>query len=186
MRQGKAGKSAGLLAFAAAGSFLDRSKIPAITAEEQPGMMHIKQTAQTHLSVFLAVLTATFAVISCSTMPRRSVDIEIRNGSTNFLNWVAVLWDDGEQRAGVMPPGVSKISLDAGLPKSPKSDTAFIEFVDRNDGWINGARPNSERKHYRIPVDVSPLKRLNSGHYRVTFSILSFTQAELKIEKKDK
>jgi hypothetical protein len=148
-------------------------------------MMHLKQTVQTYVSVLLAILT-TFAVISCSTTPRRSVDIEIRNGTTNFLTWVAVTWDDGKQTAGVMPPGVSKINLDAGLPKAPKSETAFIEFVDRNDGWINGARPNSERKHYRIPVDVAPLKRLSSGHYRVTFSILSFTQAELKIEKKDK
>jgi hypothetical protein len=147
--------------------------------------MHIKQNGRTHVSIFLAVLAATFAVISCSTMSRPSVDIDIRNNSTNFLNWVAVLWDDGKQTAGVMPPGVSKISLDAGLPKSPKSDTAFIEFVVYNDGWINGARPNSERKHYRIPVDVSPLKRLGSGHYRVTFSILSFSQADLKIEKKE-
>jgi hypothetical protein len=152
------------------------------TASIEMGKLGCKQ----HVSVFLAVLTATFAVISCSTTPRRSVDIDIRNDSTNFLNWVAVLWDDGKQTAGVLPPGVSKISLDAGLPKSPKSDTAFIEFVDRNDGWINGVTPNSERKHYRIPVDVSPLKRLTSGHYRVTFSILSFTQAELKIEKKNK
>jgi hypothetical protein len=97
-----------------------------------------------------------------------------------------VLWDDGKQRAGVLPAGVSKVSLDAGLPKSPKSDTAFIEFSDRKDGWIYGARPNSQRKRYRVPIDVSALKRLSGGHYRVTFSILSFTEGKLQIERKEK
>ena len=126
-------------------------------------------------------------VASCSiTPPRPSVDIEIRNQSTNDLNWVGVHWDEGEQTAGVLPPGVSKVLLDAGLPRSPKADTAFMEFVDDKDGWTYQGKPNSERKHYRIPVDVSALKRLSSGHYCVTFSILSFTEARLQIEKKDK
>ena len=126
-------------------------------------------------------------VVSCSMTPRRpSVDIEIRNDSTNELNWMRVKWDEGEQSAGVMPPGKSAVLLDAGLPKAPKSDTAFMEFVDDKDGWTySPGRPSSERRRYRIPVDVSALKQLSPGHYRVTFSVLSFTEARLQIQKKD-
>jgi hypothetical protein len=72
------------------------------------------------------------------------------------------------------------------LPKEGKSDTAFFEFVDDKDGWTSQARPNSERKQYRIPVDVSAVGRLSPGHYRLVFSILSFTEAKLKIEKNNK
>jgi hypothetical protein len=139
-----------------------------------------------HLYCFVAVAFAVL-VVSCNTPSSRpSVDIDIRNDSTNRLNWVKVLWDEGEQTAGVMIPGASKVSLDAGLPKRPKSDTAFMEFVDDKDGWTYQNKPNSERKRYRIPVDVSALKRLSAGHYRVTFSILSFTEARLQIQKKEK
>ncbi|MEI9864809.1 MAG: hypothetical protein WDN00_09700 [Limisphaerales bacterium] len=141
---------------------------------------------RTPLYCFVAVAFAVL-VMSCSIPSSRpSVDIDIRNDSTNDLDWVKVRWDDGGQSAGVLPVGVSKVSLDAGLPKSPKSDTAFIEFADDKDGWVYLARPNSERKRYSIPVDVSSLKRLSAGHYRVTFSILSFTEGKLLIERKDK
>ena len=123
---------------------------------------------------------------SCNVTPSRpSVDVAIVNDSSNRLNWVSVHWDEGEQSAGIMSPGVSKVFLDAGLPKAPRSDKAFIEFVDENDGWTYQDRPNSERKHYRIPIDVSALKQLSSGHYEVTFSIRSFTEARLTIEKKE-
>jgi hypothetical protein len=135
------------------------------------------------------VIAVAFAMLvaSCSSTPSRpSVDIKISNNSTNDLTWVRVRWDEGEQRAGVLPAGVWKVSLDAGLPKKPKSDTAFVEFVDDKDGWTYQGSPNSERKRYRIPVDVSPLRQLAAGYYRVTFSILSFTEAKLQIEKKDK
>jgi hypothetical protein len=136
---------------------------------------------------FLAALGLTILAASCRIAPQQaSVDIEIRNDSTNELEWVSVKWDDGEKSAGVLPPGVWKVELDAGLPKNPKSDTAFMEFVDDRDGWVYQARPNSERKRYRIPVDVSALKRLSPGRYHVTFSILSFTEATLQIEKQDK
>ena len=141
---------------------------------------------RTHLYCFVAVASAVL-VMSCSIPSSRpSVDIDIRNDSTNHLNWVSVLWDEGKQTAGLMIPGASSVSLDAGLPKKPKSDTAFMEFVDDNDGWTSQGRPNSERRRYRIPVDVSALKRLSAGHYRVTFSILSFTEVRLQIQKKEK
>src|ERR1043165_2301988 len=85
------------------------------------------------LSVFLAMLAASFAVISCGTIPRCSVDIDIRNDSTNYLNWVAVLWDDGKQTVGVMPPGASSINLDAGLPnhrnRTRHSSNLWIETM---------------------------------------------------------
>lgn len=87
--------------------------------------------------------------------------------------------------AGVLRPGIWNVFVDAGLPKHPKSDTAFIEFVDEKDGWVYGARPSAERKRYRLPVDVSPLKRLSTGRYKVTFSIQSLTEAKLWIEKKN-
>ncbi len=136
---------------------------------------------------YLVVVGLGIPIVSCSIAPHRpSVDIEIRNDSTNALNWVTVQWDDREQTAGVMPSGVSKVSLDAGLPKAPKSDTAFVEFVDDKDGWTYNGRPNSERKRYRLPVDISELKRLSAGHYRITFSILSFTEAKLHIQKEGK
>ena len=141
---------------------------------------------RTHLYCFVAV-AFTVLVVSCNIPSSRpSVDIDIRNDSTNDLNWVSVLWDEGKQTAGVLRHGASSVSLDAGLPKKPKSDTAFMEFVDDSDGWIYQGRPTSERKRYRIPVDVSALKRLSAGHYRVTFSILSFTEARLQIQKKEK
>jgi len=136
---------------------------------------------------YLLTIAIAMLIASCSsTRSRPSVDIEIRNASTNDLNWVSVRWDEGEQTAGVMSAGASAVLLDAGLPKAPKSDTAFMEFVDDKDGWTYQGRPNSERKRYRIPVEVSPLKRLSAGHYRVTFSILSFTDAKLTIQKKEK
>ena len=140
-----------------------------------------------HLSLrhLAAVAILISVAASCSTMrPRPSVDIDIRNDSTNALNWVRAQWDDREITAGVMIVGASSVYLDAGLPKSPKSDTVFIEFVDDKDGWTG--RANSERKRYRIPVDVSAVKQLSTGHYRVTFSILSFTEAKLTIAKKEK
>jgi len=141
------------------------------------------------MNLFLRHLAAVAIVISvaasCSTMrPRPSADIDIRNDSANALNWVRVQWDDREITAGVMIVGASSVYLDAGLPKAPKSDTVFIEFVDDKDGWTG--RANSERKRYKIPVDASALNLLSAGHYRVTISILSFTEAKLQIEKKDK
>jgi len=143
---------------------------------------------RTHLLHIISIILVSLLFVSCGSVQRGAiVDINISNDSANDLNWVRVRWDEGEQTAGVLPARASKISLDAGLPKAPKSDTAFVEFVDDKDGWdYHSKRPNSERKHYIIPVDVSALKRLSSGHYRVTFAILSFTEAKLQIEKKDK
>ena len=139
---------------------------------------------RTYLHYFLGVAFALLVASCSSTSSRPSVDIKISNDSTNDLTWVRVCWDEGEQRAGVLPTGVWKVSMDAGLPKKPKSDTAFVEFADAKDGWTGS--DNSERKRYRLPLDVSALKRLSAGHYCVTFSILSFTEAKLQIEKKDK
>jgi len=134
------------------------------------------------MAIFIAALG-----YSCAVHPAyQTVDIEIRNASTNRLNWVRVLWDEKQQTAGILIPGASSVSLDAGRPKNPKSDTAFMEFVDDHDGWAPQGRPTSERKRYRIPIDVSALKRLSSGHCRVTFSILSFTEARLQIQKREK
>ena len=115
---------------------------------------------------------------------RPSVDIKISNDSTNDLTWVYVRWDEVEEYgAGVLPPGVSSVSLYDTLPKTPKSDIAFVEFVDAKDGWTG--RDNSKRKTYQIPLNVSALKRLSTGHYVVTFSILSFTKASLQIKIKE-
>lgn len=134
-----------------------------------------------HHVVFVALL---ILLASCKTSPP-SVDIEIRNDSTNDLNWVRVQWDDGEKTAGVLPPGISKVDLGANLPRAPKSYTAFMEFADENDGWdYKSGKPNSERKLYRIPIDVSPLKQLGSERYLVTFSVLSLAEAKLTIKKR--
>jgi hypothetical protein len=139
---------------------------------------------RTVLRYFVAV-ALTMLIASCSSMRSRpSVDIDIRNDSTNALNWVSLQWDGRKITAGVMIVGASSVYLDAGLPKSPKSDTVFIEFVDDKDGWTGKA--NSERKRYKVSVDASALKLLSAGHYRVTFSILSFTKARLQIQKKEK
>ena len=155
-------------------------------SRHESAVAQLSTLGRTRLYCFVAVAFAGL-LASCSITPSRpSVDIDIRNDSTNHLNWVSVLWDEGKQTAGVMIPGASKVSLDAGLPKKPKSDTAFMEFVDDNDGWTYQGRPTSERKRFRIPVDVSALKRLSAGHYRVTFSILSLTEARLQIQKKEK
>lgn len=133
----------------------------------------------------MVTVAFTMLLASCGTAPSGpSVDIRISNDSTNDLTWLSVRWDEGQQEAGVLSAGVWKESLDAGLPKKPKSDTAFVEFADDKDGWSDQGSPNSERKLYRIPVDVSPLRQLAGGHYRVTFSILSFTEAKLQIEKR--
>jgi hypothetical protein len=131
--------------------------------------------------LILAVLVA--VIVSCSIAPRRpTVDIKISNDSTNDLNWVRVCWDDEKQTAGILSAGDWKVSLDTRLPEAPKSDTAFVEFVDDKDGWkYDGGTPNSERKHYRIPVDVSALKRLAPADYVVIFSILSLTEAKVVV-----
>ncbi len=141
-----------------------------------------------HLHYLASIILAALLAVSCSSLRQRpSVDIKISNESTNDLNWVCVLLDEREQCVGVLPAGVWKENLDAGLPKTHKSDTAFVEFVDEKDGWhYQDNSPNSERKLYRIPIDVSALRQISSGHYNVTFSILSFTEAKLQIEKEDK
>jgi len=138
-----------------------------------------------HFRHLTSVIFTALVVVSCSSAPPRPVvDIKISNDSTNDLTWVRVCWDEGEESAGVLPAGIWKVSLDAGLPKKPKSETAFVEFADEKDDWTG--KDNSQRKRYRIPVDVSPLRQLTAGHYGVTFSILSFTEAKLQIEKKDR
>ena len=51
---------------------------------------------RTHLHCLVAVAFAGL-VVSCSIPASRpSVDIDIRNDSTNHLNWVSVLWDEGK------------------------------------------------------------------------------------------
>jgi hypothetical protein len=126
---------------------------------------------------------------SCGTKrPATSVDITIQNDSTNNLDWVELVWGEGNLSVGVMSAGNGKTILDAGIPKSA-TDTATLEFVENNDPKLRAGPTDraalEARKKHSIQVDVSRLRRLAPGRYDVTFSILSLSEAKLRIEKMD-
>jgi hypothetical protein len=68
-----------------------------------------------------------------------------------------------------MPPGVFKMTMDVG---PPKSDVARVTFVERTN-----------RAPHSISLDVSRLKRLAAGRHRITIAVKSLSHAELLIDE---
>ncbi len=143
-------------------------------------------------TLFLAAVAVVLAT-SCS-MGRRQpiVDVTVQNNTTNQLGWAEVNWGEGSSiSVGVFAPHTGKTYYDTSFPKSVKTNIATIEFVDEEDARLHigsederlALRKQSIR---RVPVDVSPLRRLAPGHYHVTVSLLSLTNAELVIQTKPK
>ncbi len=138
--------------------------------------------------LLIAVPCLIIIATGCNSLhPQATVDVSIRNDSTNYLDWVSVVWGSGEIRAGILPPGAGAKHYDAGLPKLVKTNIATLEFVDDNDRKLHALPMDrtalEKRKAYVIPIDVSALRQLSvGGHYHVTFVITSFTEAKLVID----
>ena len=113
-------------------------------------------------------------LVSCSVHQREPVvlDIALQNATSIDLDWMKVDWDGPYVPGGIVPRGKSKTTLGA---EPPKSDSATITFVE-----------DVGRQPHTIKLDVSRLKTLRSGHYRVTLSVSSLTEAKLVVDEHTK
>jgi hypothetical protein len=138
--------------------------------------------------ILLIILAVGLWGVACNSPQRPTVDVTIRNDSTNHLDWVTVKWDEAEIPAGVMGSGKAVTILDAGLPKDATTNVAIFEFINEDDpglNWDSGSnqevRMRREKSWRRVPVDVSRLLQLGPGHYEVTFRLLSLTNATVAV-----
>lgn len=137
----------------------------------------------------LMVVSLALCVVSCSrTRPLRR-DITIQNDSTNHLDWADVDWGGHTIEVGVLPPGIGKTILDAGIPVGVATNVAVLKFINEDEpglNWASGSndevRARRAKSWMRVPVDASPLLRLGPGPCHITFRILSVTNAEVKVE----
>ena len=142
-------------------------------------------------NIFLLAFVLTCGMPSCSRHSRLepTVDVTIQNDSTNHLDWVEVDWGGRVMTAGVSPPGKGATELDAGLPVGVATNVAMIKFINEDDprlSWTGGSNEEVRARRAiswtQVPVDVNRLQQLGPGHYKITFRILSLTNAELLIE----
>ncbi len=138
--------------------------------------------------MWLLVTAVALFTISCSVPQHRiGADLEMRNSTTNHLGWAKLVWGESLVTVGVFSPGTSAVYLDQGIPKTITTNVATIEFVIEDDPRLQigseDERVALKRKLIqRVPVDVTPLRNLAPGYYRITFSLLSLTNAELKVK----
>jgi hypothetical protein len=97
------------------------------------------------------------------------MDISSKNETPLVVNRVEVNWDGPWVPGGILPPGISKTTLDV---RPPRSDVAVITFIEE-----------ISRKPHTNRLDVSRLKRLAGGFYDVTLAIVSMDSVELRIRK---
>src|SRR5829696_3092957 len=144
------------------------------------------------LKTFLLVVFVAFFATSCSLGQRQPLlDVTVRNNTTNRLGWAELNWGEGSITVGIFPAGKGATFFDASLPKSTRTHTATIEFVNEDDPRLQAASADERvslkrRLIQKVPVDVSALQQLAPGHYHVTFSLLSLTNAELVIGSRQK
>ena len=136
-----------------------------------PSLSLGRSRMRAHASYLATVLLAVFVSCDHRTTVSTSLDISVRNDTTNALDWVELVWDGPSVVGGILSPGISKTTMDIGIPKS---DTASLEFVTKTN-----------RQPHKIAIDVSALKRLSSGRHDVVISIRSVNEAALLIDAKD-
>jgi len=119
-------------------------------------------------------------------------DITVQNDSTNHLDWAEVEWGDRSISVGVMPPGKGATFLDFDLPSDVRTNVAVIKCINEDTpglSWDSGSndevRARRATSWTRIPVDVRRLLQLGDGHYDVTFRILSLTNADVLVERRE-
>jgi len=125
-------------------------------------------------------------------MSQVGADITVQNDSTNHLDWAKIEWGDRDISVGVMPPGKGATLLDFGLPSGVKTNVAVIRFINEDApglGWDSGSndqvRARRETSWTLLPIDVSRLLQLVDGYYEITFRILSLTNADIAIQKRE-
>ena len=139
-----------------------------------------------------ALMSALLWVTSCASQ-KPMPDVTIQNASTNHLDWVEVRWGENVMTAGVLPPGVGKTELHKGLPARITTNFAIIRFINEDDPrlrWESGSneevRARRATSEMFVPVDVSPLLRLGPRQDKVTFRILSLTNADVLVQTRQR
>lgn len=121
---------------------------------------------------FLAALVIASCGASCSHRESSdvSLDVSVSNATTTEY-WVDLDW--AGISVGILPPGISKTSLDVEPPTTNIITLSMI--VDTN-----------RQHHATIRTDVSALSQLSFGHHDVTISITSETEAKILLDGHEK
>jgi hypothetical protein len=121
-------------------------------------------------SLFLFLSLIIF--LGCHKPPPKlmSVDISLRNNSTNELRWVELVWNGPYLTGGAFSPGTEKTALQAPWPNILKGKITFIDATTR--------------KPYTVEVPFSSVnEKIRSGDCKkVTIRILDYDKADVVCE----
>jgi len=116
---------------------------------------------------FVLVILATMAGCHARQPTSMVVDISLSNNSTNAIDWLKLKWNGPYVPGGILPPEVSKTTVNA---EWPNVSTAKLTFVDEKT-----------RKPYVIDLsfpEVNEQVRAGKCH-DVTIRILSYDKADV-------
>jgi hypothetical protein len=101
---------------------------------------------------------------------RITVNISLKNSSTNALDWVELQWKGPDVPGGVLPPGISATAIGVPWPNVPNAQLTFIDKILRTPYTIDLSLTNANERIRTESID------------HVTFRILSFEKADVVCE----